>query len=127
VLVNPAVALATGDVFGAFSVRATPRTGNAVRSRSPLDAAAVPRDRGELVALLRLRANDLEDAAISLAPVVAEVLAELRALRTCELARMSGSGATCFGIFPTARAALTAARHLRASHPRWWVCATMLG
>ncbi len=95
--------------------------------RPALDAAAIPRGRGELVAQLRLRNNDLEQAAISLAPVVAEVLAELRALPECELTRMSGSGATCFAIFRTARAALAAARALRAAQPRWWVCATVLG
>jgi 4-diphosphocytidyl-2-C-methyl-D-erythritol kinase len=126
VLVNPAVALATKDVFGAFSARATSRTRGDIPGCPALHAAAIPRDRGELVALLRARGNDLEAAAISLAAVVAEVLAELRALPECELARMSGSGATCFGIFRTVRAALAAARALRAAHPRWWVCATVL-
>jgi 4-diphosphocytidyl-2-C-methyl-D-erythritol kinase len=127
VLVNPAVALATKDVFGAFSARTTSRTRDDIPRRPALHAAAIPRDRGEFVSLLRLHNNDLEEAAISLAAVVAELLAELRALPECELARMSGSGATCFGIFRTARAALAAARALRAAHPRWWVCATVLG
>jgi 4-diphosphocytidyl-2-C-methyl-D-erythritol kinase len=127
VLVNPAVALATKDVFGAFSARAAPRTRDAIPGSPALHAAAIPRDRDELVSLLRARDNDLEEAAISLAAVVAELLAELRALPACELARMSGSGATCFAIFRTARAALAAARALRAAHPRWWVCATVLG
>jgi 4-diphosphocytidyl-2-C-methyl-D-erythritol kinase len=125
VLVNPAVALATKDVFGAFSARATSPTPD--DGCPALHAAAIPRDRGELVALLRQHNNDLEEAAISLAPAVAELLAELRALPACELARMSGSGATCFAILRTARAALAAARQLRAAHPRWWVCATVLG
>jgi 4-diphosphocytidyl-2-C-methyl-D-erythritol kinase len=91
-----------------------------------LHAGAIPRGRGELVSLLRARNNDLEPAAMSLAPAIPEVLALLRALPACELARMSGSGATCFGIFRTARAALAAARRLRAAHPRWWICATVL-
>src|SRR5207248_2981447 len=123
VLVNPAVALATKDVFGAFGSR----PGRRIPTCRALDAAAIPRERDRLVSLLRLRNNDLEEAAISLAPAVAEVLAALRALPACELARMSGSGATCFAIFRTARAALAAARALRASHPRWWVCATASG
>jgi 4-diphosphocytidyl-2-C-methyl-D-erythritol kinase len=127
VLVNPAVALATKDVFGAFSARAARRARDAIPGFPALQAAAIPRDRDELVSLLRARDNDLEEAAISLAAVVAELLAELRALPECELARMSGSGATCFAIFRTARAALAAARALRAAHPRWWVCATVLG
>ena len=112
---------------GCFSARRKrPRAPEDVRAR-PLDVAALPRDRGELVGLLRVRGNDLEQTAIALAPLVAEALAALRALPACELARMSGSGATCFGIFGTASAALAAARQLRASHPRWWVCATVLG
>ena len=127
VLVNPAIALATKNVFAAFSSRPRSTTRDAMPDRPALDAAAIPRTRGELVAQMRLRNNDLEQAAISLAPVVAEVLAELRALPACELARMSGSGATCFAIFRTARAALAAARALRAAQPRWWVCATVLG
>jgi 4-diphosphocytidyl-2-C-methyl-D-erythritol kinase len=127
VLVNPAVALATKDVFGAFSARPAARTRDDIPGSLTLHAAAIPRDRSELVSLLRARDNDLEQAAISLAAVVAEVLAELRTLPECELARMSGSGATCFAIFRTARAALAAARALRAAHPRWWVCATALG
>jgi 4-diphosphocytidyl-2-C-methyl-D-erythritol kinase len=127
VLVNPAVALATKDVFGVFSARAGSGRHDEMPSRSPLAAAAIPRKHGALVSLLRHRSNDLEGPAIALAPAIAEVLAQLRALPQCELARMSGSGATCFGIFGTASAALAAARQLRASHPRWWVCATVLG
>jgi 4-diphosphocytidyl-2-C-methyl-D-erythritol kinase len=126
VLANPAVALATKDVFGTFSSRANPRMRSQIPPRPVLAAAAIPREHGELVSLLRLRDNDLEQAAISLAPVVAELLAELRALPECEFARMSGSGATCFAIFRTARAALAAARQLRAAHRHWWVCATVL-
>jgi 4-diphosphocytidyl-2-C-methyl-D-erythritol kinase len=71
--------------------------------------------------------NDLEAPAISLQPVIADVLAALRALPGCRLARMSGSGATCFGLFETMRAATAAARGLRSDHPRWWVRATSLG
>jgi 4-diphosphocytidyl-2-C-methyl-D-erythritol kinase len=127
VLVNPGVALATKDVFGAFSVRAGARTPDKIPARQSVDAAAIPPGRDALISWLRLRANDLEQPAISLVPAIAEVLVELRGLPECDLARMSGSGATCFGMFRNARAALTAARRLRASRPRWWACATMLG
>jgi len=125
VLVNPAVALATKDVFGAFGSRAKARARAGMPSS--LDANPIPRKRDELVSWLGHPGNDLEESAIALAPAIAEVLAELRALPRCELARMSGSGATCLGIFTTSRAVLEAARNLRASHPRWWVCATTLG
>ena len=58
--------------------------------------------------------------------MIAVVLAELRKLAGCRLARMSGSGATCFGLFDSSRAAAAAARSLRAGHPNWWVRATVL-
>ena len=61
-----------------------------------------------------------------LQPVIAEVLSSLRALAGCGLARMSGSGATCFGLFDTGRAAAAGARTLRARHPTWWIRATTL-
>jgi 4-diphosphocytidyl-2-C-methyl-D-erythritol kinase len=54
------------------------------------------------------------------------VLSSLRALAGCELARMSGSGATCFGLFESRRAAIAGAQALRAQQPSWWVRATVL-
>jgi len=55
------------------------------------------------------------------APVVGHVLAVLSAARGCRLARMSGSGATCFALFEDCKAAGKAARTLRRDHPEWWV------
>ncbi len=105
-LVNPGVALPTAEVFaarmGGFSAAAALPAGWA-------DAAAMARD-------LRDLGNDLEVPAIRLRPVVAEVLAALRGTGAL-LARMSGSGATCFGLYPDAIAAATAARALPAG---WW-------
>jgi 4-diphosphocytidyl-2-C-methyl-D-erythritol kinase len=71
--------------------------------------------------------NDLEAPAIATAPVIAQVLADLRSLKGCRVARMSGSGATCFGLFATAAAAAAAARALRSRHRDWWIRATKLG
>ncbi len=108
VLANPRLPLATPAVFGA-------RTGDfSAPAELPAagwtEAAALARD------LSALR-NDLEPAAIALCPPVAEVLAALRALPGCLLARMSGSGATCFALMPDATAAEAAAERL----PRaWW-------
>jgi 4-diphosphocytidyl-2-C-methyl-D-erythritol kinase len=79
------------------------------------------------VQLLTAQPNDLEAAAIGLAPAVAEVLAALRALPDCRLARMSGSGATCFGLFTSAAGANAAANILTGKHPYWWVRACALG
>ncbi len=107
-LVNPGVAVATPAVFaarrGAFSPLAALPAGWA-------DAAAMAAD------LARL-SNDLEAPALSLCPTIGEVLAALRALPGCLLARMSGSGATCLGLFAEAGAAERAAATL--SRPAWW-------
>jgi 4-diphosphocytidyl-2-C-methyl-D-erythritol kinase len=64
--------------------------------------------------------------AVGLAPVVADALAALRGLPGCALARMSGSGATCFGVFSSAAEAITGAEALHAEYPAWWVRATAL-
>ncbi|HXW39956.1 MAG TPA: 4-(cytidine 5'-diphospho)-2-C-methyl-D-erythritol kinase [Xanthobacteraceae bacterium] len=122
-LVNPRVALATRQVFAAWQPAAQPA--------APLDFAAAPPDHARFVQALAAQANDLEAAAIKLAPQIADVLASLRALDACRLARMSGSGATCFGLFDSAPAAQSAAHEMRAflggKFPRWWMSATRLG
>jgi len=118
-LVNPRVALATRQVFAAWQPAAQPA--------APLDFAAAPPDHARFVQALAAQANDLEAAAIKLAPQIADVLASLRALDACRLARMSGSGATCFGLFDSAPAAQSAAHALGSKFPRWWMSATRLG
>jgi len=120
VLANPGVAVATKDVFAAL--RLAP--GQAVSGH---DAAECPAARAALLTLLAARANDLERPAVMLQPVIAEVLDALRALPGCRLSRMSGSGATCFGLFESQRAAAAAARGLKQAQPTWWVRATILG
>ena len=64
---------------------------------------------------------------MSLEPAVAEALGLLRAEPDCWLARMSGSGATCFGVFTRPEAAEAAAERLRAARPGWWFAATRAG
>jgi 4-diphosphocytidyl-2-C-methyl-D-erythritol kinase len=120
-LINPGVALATKDVFAGWSVASEPAV--------PFDFDAVARadSYARLLPLLLAQPNDLEGSAIALAPVIAEMLAAVRTLPGCGLARMSGSGATCFGLFDSAGAARSAANLLNAKHPQWWICATMLG
>ena len=87
----------------------------------------MPGDRDGLIGFLAGERNDLETAAMKLQPVIARVLAALRKEPGCRLARMSGSGATCFGLFSSTHAASAAARHLSAKQPRWWIKATLLG
>jgi len=115
VLVNPGVAVPTRDVFAALA--------------APALAASVSREghAASDVSLLARQRNDLEAPAISLQPVIAEVLEALRGLPDCRLARMSGSGATCFGLFSSSCAALAAARSLGPRHPGWWVRQSVFG
>ena len=80
-----------------------------------------------LLQALALSANDLEAPALTLFPPVAETLSALRAIASCRLARMSGSGGTCFGLFANGNDAADAAAALRHDHPGWWVQDTMLG
>ncbi len=108
VLVNPGIAVATADVFRARSGEYSPP------ARLPdtwPDVAAMARDLSQM-------SNDLEPAATQLCPIIAEVLAALRSQTACLLARMSGSGGTCFGIFPRESAARSAAAELTRSG--WW-------
>jgi 4-diphosphocytidyl-2-C-methyl-D-erythritol kinase len=116
-LVNPGVAVATADVFAAL---AAPPAGQTTPAAQPLGPAA-------LLAEIASGRNDLEAPAIELEPAIADVLAVLRKLPGCRLARMSGSGPTCFGLFDSSRAASAAARTLRVGYPAWWVRATVLG
>ena len=76
---------------------------------------------GHLVDWLAATRNDLEPAALTLAPEIGEVLSALRAAPGCRFARMSGSGATCFGIFAARAEAEAAAAAIPAARPGWWV------
>src|SRR5262249_34877510 len=120
VLVNPGVAVPTKMVFAALNVAPTPPTSDNASAQWPSSPA-------HLVPALAKDRNDLEAPAIELQPVIAALLAVLRNLPGCRLARMSGSGATCFGLFDTSAAAAAAARTLRVGYPDWWVEPTTLG
>ncbi|HWP27256.1 MAG TPA: 4-(cytidine 5'-diphospho)-2-C-methyl-D-erythritol kinase [Xanthobacteraceae bacterium] len=121
VLVHPGVPLATKDVFARHDRLRRPA---GRRSRPP--ERPVPRRRNAFLAMLAAEANDLEPAAIALVPAIVDVLAALRNSPGCRLARMSGSGATCFGLFSSRRAATAAARKIAGRHRRWWVRASVL-
>ena len=112
VLVNPGVAVATRDVFAAFA-----RTEPAQRGH----LGTVPLMPPALTEFLNIHGNDLTGAAIACAPVIGDVLAALREMPGVLLARMSGSGATCFALFPSTEAAASAASALHSEHQAWWV------
>ncbi len=107
-LVNPRVAMPTGPVFGAWDGR---------------DRGALPAGNVREIALAGR--NDLEAPAISQQPAIAQVLDDLRAADPL-LARMSGSGATCFALFETHDAMLDAMERLRFSRPEWWMMGGLL-
>jgi 4-diphosphocytidyl-2-C-methyl-D-erythritol kinase len=117
VLVNPGIAVATRDVFAMLAAAPATQT----------KPAMWPRERAELLDEIARGRNDLEEPAIELEPAIANVLAVLRKLPGCRLARMSGSGATCFALFDSYRTASAAARRLRVGYPTWWVRATTFG
>lgn len=117
VLVNPRVPLATRDVFAAL--------GRGQGDGPPL--GAVPAEPDAFLGLLESHGNDLTKPAIACAPAVAEVLAALRALPGVRLARMSGSGPTCFALFASPDEAAAAGRRLAAGRKDWWVHATVIG
>jgi len=115
VLVNPGVGLSTPAVFA----KRAELSGETYSAQARFEYA--PGDAAELAAVLGKRRNDLEDAAVSLEPAVGRALAALESQPGTLLARMSGSGATCFGLFPGADDAARAAMALSAEHPGWWV------
>ena len=118
VLVNPGVGVSTPAVFAARKEEFS----------APARFDAPPADATRLAALLAERTNDLADAACALAPPIIETLDAIAAQPGCLLARMSGSGATCFGLFAEPAPAQSARSNIRNAHPDWWVAhAPMLG
>lgn len=112
-LVNPRVAVSTPAVFRALERRDNPALPDLPASP---DAAA-------LLGWLHGTRNDLQAAAIGMAPAIADVLAALRDAGA-QLSRMSGSGATCFGVFADAAAAQAARDAIARARPGWWVAQT---
>jgi 4-diphosphocytidyl-2-C-methyl-D-erythritol kinase len=123
-VVNPGLPLPTGSVFKALGLA----PGEQLAARSPAPSVPPPAaTRDAFVTWLATERNDLERAAISIAPQIGDVLAAIGGLAGCRLARMSGSGSSCFGLFDSARAAAAAAKRLAAAHLLWWVRAGRLG
>lgn len=123
VLVNPNVPVPTPAVFKAMAA-ARAESGGAFSA--PGRFTRKPADAADLAALLLERSNDLTAPALTVAPVIADVLAALERSAGCLLSRLSGSGATCFGLYATAEAANSAARSIAAASPGWWVKPTRL-
>ena len=114
VLVNPGCPVPTGAVFAAL------------QGRFGAGMGALPKgfaDAPGLAGWLLTQRNDLQPPALTLAPPVADALAALAGVPGCLVARMSGSGGTCFGLFADEVAARAAAARIKAAEPGWWVVA----
>lgn len=114
VLVNPMQPLSTAEVFAGLERRAHPAGRPAPRTFVDFD---------HMASWLAVQRNDLEAPARALRPSIGRVLSALAWDRRCRLARMSGSGATCFGLYAAGEDALAAADRLRTAEPAWWVAA----
>ncbi|PTW61709.1 4-diphosphocytidyl-2-C-methyl-D-erythritol kinase [Breoghania corrubedonensis] len=114
VLVNPRVAVATPAIFKTLKTRENPPLGD-------LPGFA---NTSALTDWLATTRNDLQSPALETSPVIADVLEALEALPGSLLARMSGSGASCFALFADTTMAKAAAGALAAARPDWWICQT---
>ncbi|TQI76071.1 4-diphosphocytidyl-2-C-methyl-D-erythritol kinase [Bosea sp. AK1] len=121
VLVNPGVEVETVGVFRALGLKA----GEAV-SEARAQNLADPASAADLLGYLATTSNDLAAPAQRGAPVIGEALDRLAALPGCRLARMSGSGATCFALFDDCVSSAAAAKALQRKRPGWWVKPTLL-
>ncbi len=117
VLANPGIEVSTVGVFSQL----------VSASNSGLDGFPTSSHFDDWVEFLLAQRNDLQVPAIEAAPEIAGVLADLDRTPSCVLARMSGSGATCFGIYPDSGAAQAAAAQITAKHSAWWVCTAKFG
>lgn len=117
VLVNPGISVSTPAIFKRLEHRDNP----------PMPTE-VPRfgTAQDLTRWLATGRNDLEMPATAQAPVIADVLHRIKATQDCRLARMSGSGATCFGLYPDPQSAREACETLTRRHPDWWIVACRL-
>jgi 4-diphosphocytidyl-2-C-methyl-D-erythritol kinase len=126
VMVNPRVPVATKDVFAALGLRNGELLVGATdvfRGTAWPEAGASVED---WVEVLAASSNDLEAPATRIQPVIGEVISALSGTNGAWLARMSGSGATCFAIYENTADAGRAAEKIRLDHPGWWVHAGTL-
>jgi 4-diphosphocytidyl-2-C-methyl-D-erythritol kinase len=119
VLVNPRVQAPTSKVFAAFDLAAI----SSFKSRTP---PAVESSATEVLDFPSLGRNDLQTAAIRVAPPIASVVKRLSQIPEARATGMSGSGATCFALFSDRRSAAVTRRSVAAENPGWWVEATDL-
>lgn len=120
VLVNPNKAVSTAKIFIQMNASIDIRPYDFVTGDVPKFV-----DVAQMIDFLKLQGNDMQPAAIDICPEIGDVLKALNECNDVMLARMSGSGATCFGLFATAKQAKNAALKLSNIYPNWWVVPTM--
>ena len=111
VLVNPMIQTPTPEVFKHFRNR----------FNQPIQFSGRRKTSAEWIADLKIYNNDLTDAAIAVTPKIRDVLSALGETKNCILHRLSGTGATCYGIYSDAEAAHVAANILKDKYPDWWI------
>ena len=126
VMVNPCVPVATRDVFDALGLRNGELLVGATDVFRGTDWPEAGASVEDWVEVLAADTNDLEAPATRIQPVIGNVIAVLNATNGAWLARMSGSGATCFAIYENTADAGRAAAKIRLDHPDWWVHAGTL-
>jgi 4-diphosphocytidyl-2-C-methyl-D-erythritol kinase len=126
VMVNPRVPVATKDVFQALGLRNGELRVGATDVWQAPDWPESGASLEDWVEALAAGSNDLEAPATRIEPVIGEVLSALNATNGAWLARMSGSGATCFAIYENTAEAQRASQKLQLDHPQWWVHAGTL-
>ena len=119
VLVNPLVPTPTGAVFKAFD--------SVTGVNAPRETPRPQKSHGDMLARTVDGRNDLEPPAIAAVPIINDVLRELSVQTGAQIARMSGSGASCFALFERGAQAQAAAKTIASTHPDWWVKATTFG
>ena len=115
VLLNPLISLSTAEVFSSL--------------REGVADEAIHKTNKDWIASASLRndeSNDLQPAAISKLPIIAEMLGSIKVTKNCKFAQMSGSGATCFGLYEIEIDAKNAAENLRKKYPQMWCVATRI-
>ena len=120
VLVNPRIPVSTSAVFRSFAGRL--RKAEFVDNSGP----AWPISISDFIDYLTERENTLSEAAVSIAPVISAVIQALQEAPDCLMARMTGTGPTCFGLFATELKANNAAKIIANAEPDWWVRHTLL-
>jgi 4-diphosphocytidyl-2-C-methyl-D-erythritol kinase len=119
VLINPRIHIDTSNLFRqGISPSATPLKLDVLHTA--LSSTST------LLAFLQQQHNSLQPYAEHHAPILQHIIQLLLSQPECQLARMSGSGSTCFGLFTSEQAAKQAATQLRALHPQWWILASAL-